>query len=429
MNSARSVFILSREYPPITVGGTSTVARNLATGLAAEGWRVAVVTTHAGPDGELREELDGITVLRVGVGLVYNTGTGLVDESLRSHRRMHAATERLAADIGVPDLVALPDLFCHPEATMFARAHSVPLVNILLQDFRAITPYDRDAHRVTSGVAADRAHLLAVEEKALRGSDHTVFISRALSDAITGYYAEPYAPHQVVHLGVDPAEIAAVEADPERLTRRAALLGPGPHGAPLLVACGRLVPVKGFGPLLTALDRLGPVDRPGAPQALPHLALVGVGPEEPILRRRAAELGLTDRVTFLGDIPRHEALGWMSVADVAVVPSLWESFCYVCAEMMAFGRPVVASAVDSLLELMPSDDFGYPVRVSGPSGDRTLDPADLALALRSALIRPDEATARGERARSRIMANFTNERFAREMSALGKHLSTAGVHG
>jgi glycosyltransferase involved in cell wall biosynthesis len=45
----------------------------------------------------------------------------------------------------------------------------------------------------------------------------------------------------------------------------------------------------------------------------------------------------------------------MSVADIAVVPSLWESFCYVCAEMMAFGRPVVASHIDSLRESIPDE--------------------------------------------------------------------------
>ncbi|MEU8566871.1 glycosyltransferase family 4 protein [Streptomyces pathocidini] len=418
------IFIFSREYPPTTVGGTSTVARNLAVGLAAEGWDVGVVTTRVDGDGDVRERVDGIEVLRTGAGLVYNSGTGLADQSLRTHRRLHAAAERLAAEIGAPDVVALPDLFCHPEATMFARTYSATLVNILLQDFRAITPYDRDTHRVTSGVSAERAHLLALEEKAVRGSDHTVFISQALSDAITGYYPGDIAPHSVVHLGVDPDEIAAVEADTGRLTRRDRLVpgAPGAQRPPLLIACGRVVPVKGFAQLLSALALLGSVERPGAPAVVPRLGLVGVGPEEPHLRKLCAQLGLTDRVSFLGDVPRREALGWMSVADVAVVPSLWESFCYVCAEMMAFGRPVVATAVDSLRELMPGSEYGFPVAVKGPSGSRVLEPLDLAHALREALSRPDAAMTRGAAARDRIMGHFTNDRFARGISALGREL-------
>ncbi|GAA2835594.1 glycosyltransferase family 4 protein [Kitasatospora sp. CM 4170] len=423
MTDARRVFVFSREYPPTTVGGTSTVARNLAAGLVAEGWEAVVVTSRPGAAEDLRERVDGVTVHRVGTEVVYNAGSGLADDSLLIHRRFHRAAEALAAELGAPALVALPDLFCYPEAAMFARRHGVPLVNVLLQDFRAITPYDRDKHRVTSGVTADRSHLLELERKSVLGGDHTVFISRALSDAITGYYPESTAPHSVVHLGVDPAEIDSVAGDPQWLLRREELaLGP----APLLVGCGRLVPVKGFAQLLRALELLGAVERPGTAEAvLPHLALVGVGPEEAELRGLAAASGLSERVTFLGDVPRREALGWMSVADVNVVPSLWESFCYVCAEMMAFGHPVVASAVDSLRELIPGPEYGYPVPVSGPSGDRTLDPADLAAALRRALERPEEARLRGGAAQRRIAEHFTNERFARGIAALGERL-TAG---
>ncbi|MER5352919.1 glycosyltransferase family 4 protein [Kitasatospora sp. NPDC002551] len=423
MSPAPRVLVFSREYPPLTVGGTSTVARSLATGLAAQGWQVHVVTSHTG-SGDIHEQVDGVRVLRTGTGVLYNSETGLRDQSLRTHHRLLAAAKQLVREVGPPDLVALPDLFCFPEAAVLAREHSAPLVNVLLQDFEAITPYDRDGHRVTNGTTADRADLLAIEAKALHGSDHTVFISHALRDAITARYGADDATRSVVHLGVDPAEIAAVEADPGRFERRAALLGARAWEQPLVVACGRLVPVKGFDALLTALARLGPVHRPDlGPAPVPvRLALVGVGPEEEHLRRRAAELDLTGQVAFLGDISRAEALGWMSVADVAVVPSLWESFCYVCAEMMAFGRPVVATAVDSLRELVPDDSVGYPVPVGGPSGSRRLDPADLAAALRLALETPDEATTRGARARDRVLDRFTNDRFGREMSALGHRL-------
>lgn len=433
MSRPERVLVLSREYPPVIVGGTATVARNLATGLAAGGADVTVLTTGADAGAQVRERVEGVRVHRIGAGLVYNADTGLADMSLRMHRRLHAAAEALAGELGPPDLVTIPDLFCFPEASMFSSRHRVPLVNILLQDFCAITPYDRDVHRVTNGVSAQRSHLVALEEKAVRGSAHTVFISRALSDAITARYPANPMPHSVIHLGVDPAEIVSVRADPGFRRRREEVLSatrtPSDRAdRPLLVACGRLVPVKGYEQLLHAL-RL--VDGPAAPYgtvARPHLALVGVGPEEDRLRRLAAELGLSGRVSFLGAVPRREALGWMSVADVAVVPSLWESFCYVCAEMMAFGRPVVASAVDSLNELMPTDEFGYRVPVTGPLGSRVLDPADLADALRRALAEPAQARARGEAARRRVLETFTNDRFTEGFAALGRRLLRERTH-
>lgn len=412
--STRTAFVFSREYPPVTIGGTSTVTRNLAVGLVGHGWRVVVVSANP-HGGDECAEIDGVIVHRTGMGSVYHPESGLADATLTGHRRLHRAAEDLAARYGPVDVVALPDLFCFPEAALFARGHGRPLVNILLQDFRTLTRQDRDRHHVTTGVSAEQEHLFALEERALRGSDHVAFISRALSDAILGYYPDLTTPSSVEYLGVDAAEIASVAADAQaRAKLRAGLPGDGP----VVVACGRLVPVKGFTPLLEALALLG------SGGLRPRLALVGVGPEEAGLRPLAAERGIADRVTFLGDIPRRTALTWMSLATVAVVPSLWESFCYVCAEMMAFGRPVVATAVDSLNELMPTQEYGYRVPVTVAGGARVLDPRRLAEALAAALADPDAAARRGTAARERILGEFTNARFAQRMDGLCDRLAS-----
>jgi glycosyltransferase involved in cell wall biosynthesis len=418
--SARRAFVFSREYPPITVGGTSTVARNAAVGLTTDGWTVTVITTRPGHRQDRCEQIDGVAVHRVGTAAVYHAESGLDDQTVRVHRRLHATAHDLALRTGAPDVVILPDLFCYPEAALLSQRHGAPLINILLQDFRAITPYDRDKHRVASGVAADRQHLLELERKAVEHSDHTVFISQALSDAVTSYYPASRAPRSVIHLGVDLEEIAAVAADPGARQRREELLATVP-GRRLVVAVGRLVPVKGYAQLLTAFARL-------AAAAPVHLALIGTGPEETALRTLARQLGVSHQVTFLGDIPRAEALGWMSVADIAAVPSLWESFCYVCAEMMAFARPVVCTAVDSLRELVPDVSCGYPVPVHGPSGNRQLDPDHLAQALRQALAAPEEAARRGRAAQARIAARFTNSRFAEGLSRLAGSLLAETAH-
>jgi len=421
MNRQPRIFVLSREYPPNTVGGTSTVARNLSTGLSARGWKVVVVTTRPQRSEDLREDLAGVTVHRTGTNVTYNQDSGVTDASVLTHRRLYQSAVRLAGEYGPPDVVALPDLFCYPEATLLSRRYGVPVVNVLLQDFRTLTPYDRDKHHVASGVSADRRHLYELEEKSLRGCAHTVFISAALSDAITGYYPGVATAHSVIHLGVDTAELGSIAgADADRARLRETLPATA-YGRPLLVACGRLVPVKGFAPLLTALGRLG--------SAAPHLALVGVGPEEPHLRQLARTLDIEADVTFVGDVPRRTALTFMSMATVAVVPSLWESFCYVCAEMMALGRPVVATTVDSLNELMPSDEYGYRVAVTGSATGRRLDPGSLAAAIGSALGDPAEASRRGARARERMLSRFTNDRFARLMAELCGRLGSVTADG
>lgn len=409
------VMILSREYPPVTVGGTSTVARNLAFGLADNGWQVTVVSTHPGEQASLAQSDSAIAVHRVPTAEVYNRDTSLSDASMRVHRRLYRAGAQLVAGGGAPDIIALPDLFCYPEAATLAGRLGIPLVNVLLQDFRTLTAYDRAEHMVTNGVRADRKRLLALEEKALGGAAHTVFISNALSDAVRGYYPGLAFAGSVVHLGVDAAEIASVAAARNAREKLRRSLPADAQARRLVVACGRLVPVKGFDALLRAVALLSDLDI--------HTVIVGVGPEMAYLNQLTRERGLADRVTFAGDIPRRDALTWMSLADVAAVTSLWESFCYVCAEMMALGRPVVATTVDSLNELMPTDEFGYRVAVRGSPTSRILAPAELAATLARALADPSDAAARGAAARRRIMAGFSNARFGDRMSVLCAQLA------
>lgn len=421
MTETPSLIVFSREYPPVTVGGTSTVARNLSAGLARAGWEVAVISANPYDDRDVRERIEAVTVHRIGTGVVYNKFSGLGDDSVRTHRRMYQAANRLIDESGRPTAIALPDLFCYPEAALVAREHRVPIVNILLQDFHTLTLQDVRQHHVTNGVHAKRDHLLALEDKALRGSDHVVFISQALSDAITSHYPDLKTPHSVVHLGVDTAEIASItDAQAER-DRLRATLPPAARDLPLLVACGRLVTVKGFAPLIRALALLVEA---GAPA---HLAVIGIGPEELPLRGLAAALNVQQHVSFLGDISRPTALTWMSLATVAVVPSLWESFCYVCAEMMALGAPVVASAIDSLNELVPSDRFGYRVPLTDRDGRREISPIQLAAALGAALGDPEEARRRADAGREHILGTFTNARFSEGVGAICTRLARTGI--
>jgi glycosyltransferase involved in cell wall biosynthesis len=106
-------------------------------------------------------------------------------------------------------------------------------------------------------------------------------------------------------------------------------------GRPLrLLSVGRLVSSKGFADLLQAAASLA--------RRFPlRLAIAGAGPELPVLQRQSVQLGLGDRVSFLGCLedPRDA----MRDADVFVFPSRYEGFPNAVLEAMAAGRPVVSS--------------------------------------------------------------------------------------
>jgi glycosyltransferase involved in cell wall biosynthesis len=120
---------------------------------------------------------------------------------------------------------------------------------------------------------------------------------------------------------------------------------PPPHvGPPRLLCIGRLIPIKGHLVLLRAFA--------GAVEEVPELELriAGRGPLDSGLHAVALELGVADKLRFLGHVvPIQRAI---EEASVVVVPSLGEGFGMVALEAMERRRPVIASAVGGLLDIV-----------------------------------------------------------------------------
>lgn len=133
-------------------------------------------------------------------------------------------------------------------------------------------------------------------------------------------------------------------------------------GELLLGFGGRLVPEKGVQVLLGALAELPPR------WAKVRLWIAGDGPARGSLEDQARQLGLTDRVEFLGHLRREELQRRFESLTIQIVPSLWsEPYGLVTAEAMARGTPVVASGVGAAPELIEDGRTGYLV----PPGDAT----------------------------------------------------------
>ena len=137
-----------------------------------------------------------------------------------------------------------------------------------------------------------------------------------------------------------------------------------PDGPPILGTVGRLEPVKGLGILLEAFAALV------AAHPELRIEMAGSGSCEPALRTCAADLGLADRVAFLGWRTDLAALHrrWRAFAQ----PSLHEGFGLAALEAMAAGLPVVASATGGLPELIDDGLTGLlcPARDAAALADR-----------------------------------------------------------
>ena len=160
-----------------------------------------------------------------------------------------------------------------------------------------------------------------------------------------------------------------------------------PADAPLLLATGALIAIKGQALAIEALRELD----------FAHLALAGSGPDEPRLRELTTAMGLSDRVHFLGQVS-HDALPTLIAAtDAMVLPSEREGLANAWVEALACGTPLVIPDIGGGREVVGHADAG---RIA----DRT--PAAIAAALRDLLVNPPAAhTVATHAARFRWEAN------------------------
>ncbi|HEX5132894.1 MAG TPA: glycosyltransferase [Candidatus Krumholzibacteria bacterium] len=199
---------------------------------------------------------------------------------------------------------------------------------------------------------------------ALCASSRVIAVSRALAEQIEALGVNPARLH-VVPNGIDTQRFAPAD-------RGAARRELGRDENRTLVACvSRLSPEKGIDVLLGAWPLLARTDI--------DLVLLGDGPERRRLEALAASLGISERVHFAGATPHAVIPRWLAASDVAVLPSRMEGYPNAVVEALACGRPVVASRVGGVPEIIGGDELGVLV----PPGDA----AELAAGLNAALAR------------------------------------------
>ena len=186
--------------------------------------------------------------------------------------------------------------------------------------------------------------------------------------------------------GIDTAVFAAAEAD--RPAARAAL-GIAPD-APVVGTVGRLAEVKQQGVLIRAFAQV----LPAFPAA--RLVLVGDGPLWAELEELAGSLGLGGAVLFAGYRPNPER--YLAAMDVFVLPSRAEAMPLVIPEAWAAGRPVVATRVGGIPELIEDGKTGLLVEPGDVGG--------LAVRLRQLLADPPLARALGRAGRESARTKY-----------------------
>ena len=144
------------------------------------------------------------------------------------------------------------------------------------------------------------------------------------------------------------------------------------------------------------------------------LILVGWGPLEATLRRKAQDLGIEKNIVFAGKCPHDTVFEILSITDLFVLSSLWEGFGLVLGEAMAMGKPVVCTRTVGSQVVVRHNETGLIVPPQNPQA--------LTEAVIDLLNNPDRMKKMGELGRKRVTALFSPKKFVQKHEAFYREI-------
>ena len=177
-----------------------------------------------------------------------------------------------------------------------------------------------------------------------------VCVSQYGQHCLTTLQLLPPERHELVYNAVDLSRVADNPEQVAEFRRRFAI----PQDRALIVQVSWIIPEKGITQLLETAALLVSKNKDV------HFVLVGEGPQREFFMERAEAMGLAGHVTWTGLIEDPFGEGVYAAADIVCQLSEWEElFGWMIAEAMAYGKPVVATRVGGIPELVDDDRSGF----------------------------------------------------------------------
>jgi glycogen synthase len=340
------LLILSWEYPPLIEGGLARHVRKLAEALVDLDLDVHVLT-RGGEESPAEEQAGGVTIHRIREPKRPTDLGEFVAWVERMNSDMLAAGVELGDRFSF-DLVHGHDWLVANACDHLAKRFGAPLVTTI-----HATEHGRHQGWVDKH---PQSYIHGVERWITNRSDRVIACSYYMREQIADIFGVEGERVSVIPNGIDPRDLQP--QDPEELRRMRLEFAKPDQKLMLLV--GRLVYEKGFQLALEAMP--GVIERvPGT-----RFLVAGSGTHEAELRRQAEGLGLMEQGTFLGWIGDDVLHSLYPIADICVVPSIYEPFGLVALEAMASGCPCLVADTGGLREVVPHEEAGLRFRARDP---------------------------------------------------------------
>ncbi|MEA2209558.1 MAG: glycogen synthase [Solirubrobacteraceae bacterium] len=333
---ANRVLLLSWEYPPVIEGGLARHVRKLAEALVRQGTAVDVLTRGVADGPQTAQpgvdELAGVTIHRVREPDWPRDLDRFVAWVQQMNSDMLAAGEALMEEHAY-ELVHGHDWLVARASAELAESARVPYVTTI-----HATEHGRHQGWVHE---PPQSHIHEVERWMAHRADAVIVCSYYMRGHVADIFDIDERRIVVIPNGIDPSELRPA-ADLQSLRAKFA----APHEK-LVLFVGRLVYEKGFQLALDALP--GVVER----VANVRFLVAGSGTHEAELKQQAERLGLSKHGGFLGWIGDDVLHSLYRIADLCVVPSIYEPFGLVALEAMASGCPCIVADTGGLREVVP----------------------------------------------------------------------------
>jgi glycosyltransferase involved in cell wall biosynthesis len=312
---------------PRRIGGTEMFARELSQQLGERGWQ-SVLCFLSEPSGDVRRFME-----------LPNVSFAALPNSTNGDREARANLKALLRQIR-PDILHLHYVSFVSWYPWTARLKSVP--NIFFTDH----------HSRPDGYVPQRARIWkrAAARMILHPLTKVICVSNYGYQCMTAPEFLPRDRFEMIYNGVDLSRVQPDNGRGAAFRRRFSI----PAERKIVTQVSWIIPEKGIADFIE-MARLVSAQRGDA-----HFVLVGDGAQRDQYIKDAAAKGLADRITWTGTIDDPFGEGVFAAADVVCQFSRWEEvFGWMIAEAMAHGKPVVATRVGGIPELIGEGKSGF----------------------------------------------------------------------